>query len=474
MSKKKNLGQFFTVNEKVQEYMTDLMTPPKDFLKDDSTWNLLEPSAGSCELLQAAIQCYPHINALGWELDQDVVPPSFVDKGIVKIGDFFAFADEYEKNNKKFHTIFGNPPYVAWKDVENSTKTTSCFVKNNYSDKTNLYHLFMDRCIDLLEPNGEMILIVPKEWTYTTSASVLRKKFFDNGRITHIIDGGEEKVFPDADVPALIIFRYQKNEDTKDQQTPDSYELQWRSGILQNVSTWEKRTLQTTKTGLWIISNKNVSKAIDNIGKTTIGDKFNAKVGIVSGADPVFNVDENSLLQNFIHEGSVKPYVTTKGVQQFIDVNDIDAEDLLGKYTLDYLLPHKERLLERGIKKFTANDWWKYGAIRNKDLMDSETKRIYAYAKTRNIKPFFVNNDAKRFSGGLMALFVKENNNSTSEFIDASLEYLNSSLFRSLCESLGITTSNKVSFQPTTLEALPFPEDVEKFVKSKVFKNFSC
>ena len=63
----------------------------------------------------------------------------------------------------------------------------------------------------MLQDDGELIFIVPKEWLYNTSAQFLRDYLCENGDFTHFIDCGEEKLFDDADVPALCIFRYQKN-----------------------------------------------------------------------------------------------------------------------------------------------------------------------------------------------------------------------------------------------------------------------
>ena len=45
------------------------------------------------------------------------------------------------------------------------------------------------------------MLIVPKEWLYSTSAAPLREKMKRDGSLTHIIDIGEERVFDDAMPP---------------------------------------------------------------------------------------------------------------------------------------------------------------------------------------------------------------------------------------------------------------------------------
>lgn len=430
---KKTRGQFFTVNSKVQETMLELLTP-------QPSWRSLEPSAGAGDLMKAFKAKFPTESILGWEIDAQVVPTET--ELTIEIGDFFTKADE---SSEKFHSILGNPPYVAWKNVEPETIISSARTKEPYGDKCNLYYLFMDRCIDLLENDGEMIFIQPKEWMYSTSAKPIREKMLKTGTITHIIDGGEEKVFPDADVPAIMIFRYQKTPTNK-------HKIQHRYGFLQNVTTWEEKTINITENGYWLLLDPQQTEQIKNW--TTLGEHFDVKVGIVSGGDKIYNITNHPDKELFKKDETTKEYLTTKGMETFIDLNDVKIFDEVPEHTKNYMLQHKEQLITRGIAKFSENNWWKYGAIRNKTLMETSKPRIYTFGKTRTMTPFFINNDATYFSGGLLALFSKYDN---LEKQDEVLKFLNSKLFREICESLGLTTSNKVSFQPSTLESVPFP-----------------
>ena len=68
---------------------------------------------------------------------------------------------------KKYKTIIGNPPYVK-------TKTG------------NLYIDFIDKCITLLEPNGELIFIIPSDFFKLTMAKKILIKILKQGSFTHI------------------------------------------------------------------------------------------------------------------------------------------------------------------------------------------------------------------------------------------------------------------------------------------------
>lgn len=256
MTNKKQRGQFFTVNDTVLDNIMSLVEEPAG--------RTLEPSAGAGNIMKSFLQKFPNSKIEGWELDTSITP---VDKNLnIVFGDFFVRA---EKEHGKFRTIIGNPPFVAWKNVEEKTKASASLAKIGYSDKTNLYHLFMDKCIDLLEDDGQLIFIVPKEWVFSTSALPLRKKMLEFGTITHIIDGGEEKVFPDADVPALIIFRYVKTPSQK-------HVIAVRSGFNKGVSDWGTRYLKVSQKGLWMVS------AMEEDIPYKVEDFFDVKVGIVT------------------------------------------------------------------------------------------------------------------------------------------------------------------------------------------------
>lgn len=434
MTTKAQRGQFFTTNKNVQTVMLSLVA--------NKEGKILEPSAGAGDLL-IDLETNPKYIIDAVELDNSFTSNC---KTPITYQDFFTYAVGKENT---YNVIYGNPPYVSWKALETATKLSAEKVKEDYSDKTNLYHLFIDRCIDLLAPGGEMIFIVPKEWLYTSSATPLRNKILDKGSLTHIIDCGEEKLFVDADVPALLIFRFEK--DLRNIQPKFAANL---SEALAN--TYETKTL-TNKNGRFLLLDKNLTEETKTWGR--VKDSFDVKVGIVSGADNTYRITE----LDKVDSSNVRKYVTTKGIENFIDLNDIDKEADIPVKTLNYLLPYKNDLMARRIRAFDESNWWKYGAIRNLEAMESNKDRFYALVKTRSTTPFFANSESKYYSGGILGIF--KTGNVTTE---NAIKILNSSVYRQIMESMFLTTGNKVSLQPATLEDAPFPknnEDAEAFIK---------
>lgn len=437
-SNKQQRGQFFTVDPRVQKLMGSLLLK-KEFGEEPLT--ALEPSAGTGDLVKVLEQIDKDYSIDAVELDSNLTK---VCETSIVYQDFFAFANG---KSEKYDVILGNPPYVSWKKVEASTHFTAAGIKARYSDKTNLYHLFIDRCIDLLAPEGEMVLIIPKEWLYTTSASPLREKISEKGAITHYIDCGEEKLFPDADVPALVIIRFVKNGNI-DKTVLTALSL--NEALSDNYI--DKKIVSAGSR--WIIIDEKQSKKAENYIK--LSDVFSVKVGIVSGADPIYRANEDKINNKNLEAETIKKYITTKGEEDFIDVNDYDNFNDIPENTRKYLLENKGSLINRGIKKFNENNWWHYGAIRNKKAMENENNWISVEARTRRLSPFVVQTKPALYSGGILGLYPIEK--TPIDIVEKYAVFFNSDDFKEILRGMFIMSNNKASMQPATLHDALIPD----------------
>jgi adenine-specific DNA-methyltransferase len=298
----------------------------------------------------------------------------------------------------------------------------------------NLYYFFIKYCISILKNNGELIFIVPKEWLYNVSAQFLRDYLSENGNFTHFIDCGEEKLFDDADVPALCIFRYQKG----------------YNGLLNYYET-----LDDFYSDKYVKKQATYSNTIifsDNVyeGKR-ISNYFDVKVGLVTGAEKIFKVGNQAELFN---EYLISIIGTNKLMSNYIYVDNVKNFDNFPINIQNYLLDNKKKLIGRKIKKFDETNWWNYGALRNFELMNSNRKRIYGLMKTRKNDIFWKGNEFEFFGGGLVGLFLK------SEIVadlDVVVNHMNSEEFKKIMKSNNMYSNNKVSITPSVLANLPFP-----------------
>ena len=415
MNVKKNRGQFFTTKNRVLDVLISL-------IKNDG--NILEPSAGEGHIV-SEIEKKLNRDVLSVELDVDKVNSKVCESEII-VDNFF----NYIKNCETFDSIVGNPPFVKLKNVEQDTID---LLPEKIPGNGNLYYFFIKYCVKLLSDGGELIFIVPKEWLYNVSSQFVRDFLKDNGNFSHFIDCGEEKLFDDADVPALCIFRYVKNYsgDLKYYETLDDYSL-------------DKFVNKK------VVYNNTISFCNEIRTGNTISDFFDVKVGLVTGAEKIFKLNNNiDLPDNSI----IQIIGTNKEVSNYLFVDNYDVFGELSEVVKNYLTPHKEKLIKRKISNFTEKNWWKYGALRNFNLMKSNKKRIYGIMKTRDTHIFWVGNVNEFFGGGIIGLFLKDNIDIN---LDNAVNFLNSNEFRNIMKENNMCSNNKVSITPSVLSSLPF------------------
>lgn len=185
---KKNLGQVMTPPTLARR-MTTLRR---------NEGNVLEPSCGEGVFLDLLP------SAVGVELDATQVQERH--RSRVHIGDYLAF-----EPTTKFKTIIGNPPYVCTKKTSHGKQVT------HFSKKTvqttllpasaNLYFNFVERALEQLDDDGELIFVVPIEFFHLTCGDRLRERMILQGAFTDV--WFETKADWKASVE-VVVFRYQK------------------------------------------------------------------------------------------------------------------------------------------------------------------------------------------------------------------------------------------------------------------------
>lgn len=352
------LGQIFTKNKILQKKIFDLCKNKK---------KCLEPSSGAGHLVNFFYKNgITKITSI--EIDSQI-------KIISKIKPIFMNFFDYSTRNK-FDTIFGNPPYVRHQEIENNIS------KSVLSNNCNLYLYFVEKCFYHLKSNGEIVLIIPRDMFNNTRGMNLRKLLYQNGTITDIIDYEEKSVFNDAS-PYPIIIRYEKNN------------CSHLTNYVLNGITEERKE---------ILKNENLLYLKDDIKKKKLGDFFNVCVGIVSGANSIFEKDSpisiEIICSDFIRTGKKRKFIFTEPY----NLNEIKNIDI---FLYHYLINNKKKLINRKIKKFNESNWFKWGAIRNIEKMKQKSFCIYVNAKTREKKPFF-KEKIDYFDGSVLGIFPKK------------------------------------------------------------------
>jgi len=300
--------------------------------------------------------------------------------------DFFAYPVD-----EKFDTIIGNPPYVRFQDIIPETKS---LLPKGFDKRTNLYLFFIAKSIMHLEKGGELIFITPRDFLKATSAAPLNRLLYKMGTITDYEELGDSSVF-EGYSPNCAIWRWEKGKNSR--RMHDGRHFCYLNGQL------------------WFGKQSN----------SCLGDKFNVKVGAVSGADKIFSNDKKGCT-DFVCSHTIKTGHTRRMIYNRYD---------------PFLDPYKDILIKRRIRHFDISNWWEWG----RGYHVSNEPRIYVNCKTRNPKPFF-QNATKAYDGSVLALFPKSDID-----LDKAVEILNKVNW----ENFGFVCDGRLQFTQKALENAP-------------------
>lgn len=362
---KKSLGQYFTVAPELQDFVFNHV--------QHKSAELLEPSFGAGHLLKKFKEANTNYPMTCYEIDRTIKPVIDFNKSQTVIyGDFL----DLVKPERKFKTIIGNPPFVAIKKAKN------------------LYIQFIEKCYELLAPDGEMIFIVPSDFIKLTSAAPIIEKMCATGSFTDFLFPHNERLFDGAAID-VVCFRYQLGLAANGKCTLNGIQTEYcvKSGII----------------------TFGFGSATGTLKGPQINELFGVYVGLVSGRDEIY--------RSYI--GNMDLLMDKDKVDKFIFVDSWPPEDLDIER---YLESHKNKLLARRIRKFNEDNWYEWGAPRNIATMKAHAGRpcIYVRTLTRQKEVAFMGS-VQFFGGGLLCLIPKDG---TEVPLEKIVGFLNSSDFQ--------------------------------------------
>jgi adenine-specific DNA-methyltransferase len=296
----------------------------------------LDPSAGDGAFSRRVTGC----EAI--EIDATVAPPG------ARVMDFFALP-----LTEKFDTIIGNPPYVRQQDIP--LETLARLDSTLFDGRSNLYLYFIEKAVRHLRHGGELVFIVPREFTKLTAARKLNAFLHAEGDITDFIETGDARIFGTHN-PNCAIFRFERGRHTR--RLNDGRHFSLVDGQLMFLRGHYR---------------------------LPFSELFEVRVGAVSGADEIFEHPEGNA--EFVCSRTVDDGVTRR---------------MIFGPPHPHLAAHKERLLARRVRNFDESNWWHWGRLHHV----STAPRIYVNAKTRRPRPFFLH-DCPNYDGSVLALFPR-------------------------------------------------------------------
>jgi adenine-specific DNA-methyltransferase len=363
------------------------------------TGRALEPSCGDGAFLSKIENC------VGIEIDRRVAPPDALNI------DFFDYPE-----TERFSCVIGNPPYVRFQDIPPMTKAKLRL--DGYDRRTNLFVFFIDKCLRHLDDGGELILVVPREFMKATYGRTLNERLHAAGTFTDLVELGDEKIFKGFS-PNCIIFRYVKGE----------LSHQRRDGARQLVADGQ----------LSFVKGNDFVR---------LGNILSVKVGAVSGDDEIF---AEPTLGYF----PIVSSTTRSSGNARLVIPDAPAHP---PAVAAWLAKHEERLRRRRIKRYSDQNWWRWGRV----SAPKKGPRIYVNAKTRTAEPFFTHS-CEAWDGSILALFPL-----ADDFGEDHAESLTKALNAVDWNELGFVCDGRFQFGQRSLEAAMLGPEFRRFLPKSI------
>lgn len=188
-SEKKSFGVYITPNTIIDKLHTSILHHLGN--NKSSITNILEPSCGTCEIVNYCDNHYTDVAIDAVEYNETVFHAikdlTFKNNVNLIHKDFITF-----KPNKKYDLIIGNPPYFVCKKSD---------VPEEYEDfihgRPNIFGLFILHSLSMLNVGGLLALIIPKSFLNSLYYSKIRNyiketctiiKIEDYSTLNHFID----------------------------------------------------------------------------------------------------------------------------------------------------------------------------------------------------------------------------------------------------------------------------------------------
>ena len=474
-SKKNQYGQYMT-----PEIIADFMLSLADITFESS---ILEPCSGKGVFLDILTK-KGYKNITSYEIDDNLI-----DKKFTTINESFISA----KINGKFDLIIGNPPYIRWKNLETQLKIEleKNELWNQFCNSLCDYSaIFILKSVKLLKENGQLIFITPEYWLNNTHSKKLRNYILENGYLEEIYHFNETPIFDNVRV-SIIIFKFIKSKnknnrllisklhDNKKLNTDKLLNIKHK--INQPNAEYIER-LGFKKDEKWILASNSTILDLKNFEKKctkkinnnlfcdefyTIGEFCDIGNGMVSGLDKAFQINTDKLTKN--ERKYLISVVKAKDLERFyyknitnyflIKEGEIKDEASFIKEFPNIFnsIKHYVSKLDERYKYNRKINFWEWVFLRNYNLFNTETMRIFVPCKER-----ISNKDYFRFAlvekkiyptQDVTAIFPKKE---TEEDIHYILSFLNSRAVFNWLRYNGTVKGSIIEFSEKPISSIPY------------------
>lgn len=335
--------------------------------------------------------------------------------------------DPQRPGGSGFDCIVGNPPYVKLQNFKKVYPETAEFLRDAtraggsalyescQTGSFDLYLPFIERGLELLNPDGRLGFIAPSVWRYTEYGKALRKLLHKGGHLERWIDFGSFQVFDEAIIYTALQFYSRRKRDAVQFALAHNGELalipEW--GDADWTIPYKELPVEDT----WILVPKSerelltrLSKQCRRLDDTAVSTTI--FVGIQTSADYIYHLDkvspgkyryqppkpegarekppseivylEDALMHRLVSGAEANrfenpstntyilfPYEIAGGDAKLIQSTRLQSHF---PKTWTYLKRHEPSLRSREDGAFNDDTWYRFG--RNQNIDKQETRKL--------------------------------------------------------------------------------------------------
>ena len=298
-------------------------------------------------------------------------------------------------NKDGFDIVIGNPPYLRIQGLLNSYLPLVEVYKEKYNSATgrfDVYCLFTEFGLSVLNPIGFLNFIMPLKWTNASFGSGLRKIISKGKHLYKIMSFGAMQLFSASTYSSLIWLTKKPQNNFQFTEKKDIYTVEdLRNSLIQNIYT--TISVNNISDKPWVLTNEESMNILNKIYSNPLKllDVFDGIYqGIVTGDNDVFWITDciikNNIIEGFskaldkrveIEKELLKPMMTGNTIKRYSSNFDntyvlytyksknnktiIYKENELKKEfpkAYNYLFKLKERLSARGSINMSYPSWY--------------------------------------------------------------------------------------------------------------------
>lgn len=223
---------------------------------------VLEPSCGSCQVINEIDKTYNNIQIDGIELNNTIFTEI---KALTHVNNVNLMNQDYLEYvpEDKYDLIIGNPPYFVMPKKSVDTKYHKYF-----DGRPNIFILFIIKGLMELKMNGLLAFVLPKNFLNCNYYNKLRQYIIDNYKIVSIKDHSGEKYIETGQETIVLIVQKKKSKVIN-----KKYALTFDKNIIFNTKEGIKRLKEYYK-GAISLKNMNFEVKVGNIVWNQVKDKL--------------------------------------------------------------------------------------------------------------------------------------------------------------------------------------------------------